>query len=1152
LAEEIEVSNVGGNGVASEATLAKLVVTIEAWAKKNGVDPKAEAAKLQKLHNEAIKSGITTYDNSDAAQKKNVKSVGKASKAADAFASRLGGAMMGALGAAAGAIKGLGNELLQGGDNFSDFTKHIPIVGSLLGPLAGLIDNSIESFRQLSTVGGAIGNDITKVRRAAADMELNMDEYTQLIINNSDAFRVLGGNVQNGQMRFAEMNKNLKASGSFAELKNLGFTIMDVNEGMAEYITLQRNSGRLEGKSTETLAKGSANYLKQIDLLARATGKSRKEVEASLQAQATDAGIRGLLDAFRDASGNLSEEGLNLQASLALIDQYAGSSGTAFKELLMGLPQSDVTAEFLAGLGEAGPAIQAALVKVGEGADPQVLIDAMANAGGALEKFAAINTGKGAVADAKARAIFITGLRKTNPSLADFLDMSTKLTAVKNVNIKDLKAQQKITNDGTKNMLTFDDTIKSIRSVIQTALIDSGLFETLGDAFGGLNDTVGDPKFKQAIQDLADAFTSKTKEFIALFKEGGFKAVFDNAISGLGSILGDAFISVVTNPKVILGIAGAFAALFALKAVSGAFTSGIGKLFGGGGGGGGSSKGGGGKGGGAGGKIGKNVGGFVGGLAEGVMKGAAAGIRAFAHPMVPVGALAIGAAIAAIGAGIAGAAWILGKSLPTFVEGLSSFESIDGAKLGAAAVGMVKLSGAMAAFGTGTAVAGLGSMVGGITGAIGKLFGADDPLAQLEKFSAAKIDGAQVKTNADAMMAFQTAMTAAAGGTAAKGLGDMVGGIAGGIGKLFGADDPLKNLEKFSAAKIDGTQVKTNAEALIAFSTAMAASGGAKAVTGLGDMVGGIAGGIGKLFGADDTLTNLKTFGDTKVDSVQVKANAEAMANYADAMKSVAPGAVAGLGELVGNIAGGIGKLFGVGDPTKDLEKFSKLSIDGAKVTANAGAMVAFGDAMTALPTTMPGDGVFTSFGKAIAGFFGADTPFDQLSEFGNLTVNAAGVKTNSEAMMNFAAALTAMPTSEMGTLNLPSKFVSRLQKMSEIDGAALKTVVAELSTLSAIPNLKVNLDALKDVGKSKSDIEELAEALETLVDQMKEVNKNSISASTSAAGGVGSGGGNGGNQLNTTMQGILTKLDKLGILEDIEKNTKYTGTNVFNLAERL
>jgi len=195
---------------------------------------------------------------------------------------------------------------------------------------------------------------------------------------------------------------------------------------------------------------------------------------------------------------------------------------------------------------------------------------------------------------------------------------------------------------------------------------------------------------------------------------------------------------------------------------------------------------------------------------------------------------------------------------------------------------------------------------------------------------------------------------------------------------------------------------------------------------------------------------------------------------------------------------------------------------------------------------------VFTSFGKAIAGFFGADTPFDQLSEFGNLTVNAAGVKTNSEAMMNFAAALTAMPTSEMGTLNLPSKFVSRLQKMSEIDGAALKTVVAELSTLSAIPNLKVNLDALKDVGKSKSDIEELAEALETLVDQMKEVNKNSISASTSAAGGVGSGGGNGGNQLNTTMQGILTKLDKLGILEDIEKNTKYTGTNVFNLAERL
>lgn len=1151
MAEEVEIGNVGGTGVASEATLARLTASIEAMARKAGIDPKAEAAKLQKLHNEAVKSGITTFDNSSKSQKANTKAVGEATQATSKFANRLGGAMLGAIGTAVGAIKGLGNEILQGGESFGDITKHIPLFGSALAPLAGLIDNSIESFRQLSTVGGAIGNDITKVRRAAADMELNMDEYTQLIVSNGEALRALGGNVQAGQLRFANINKNLKATGDFASLKNMGFTITEVNEGLADYITLQRNSGRLQGRSTESLAKGSADYLKQIDLLARATGKSRKEVEASLQAQAVDAGIRGLLDAFRDAEGNLSQEGLNLQASLALIDQYAGESGTAFKELMMGLPQSDVTAEFLAGLGSAGPKIQEALMKVGEGADPQILIDAMANAGGALEEFAKFDTGN-KVKDAKDRAIFITGLRKTNPSLADFLDMSTKLTAAKNVNIDDIKKQQKISNDSTKSMLTFDDAIKSIRSVIQTALLDSGLFEALGDAMGGLSDVFGDAEFKKRIEELAKAFASKTKEFINLFKEGGFKAVFNEAISGLGGILGDAFISAITNPKVILGIAGAFAALFALKAVSGAFTSGISSLFGGGGGGGKTSTGGT-KGGTGGAKIGKNVGGFVGGLGEGVMKGAAAGLKAFAHPMVPVGAAALGAAIVAIGAGIAGAAWIMGKSLPTFVDGLKSFEDLDGAALGSAAVGMTKLSGAMAAFGAGTAVAGLGSMVGGITGAIGKLFGADDPLSQLEKFSSANIDGAKVKTNAEAMMAFQEAMRSAAGGTAIKGLADAVGGIAGGIGKLFGADDPLENLKVFASATIDGEKVKTNADAMVAFSTAMAAAGGAEAATGLGSLVGGIAGGIGKLFGGDtDPLSNLKTFGDTTVNGAQVKSNAEAMVAYASAMSAVTPGASAGLGELVGNIAGGIGKLFGVeaSDPTKDLEAFGNLTIDGAQVKTNAEAMVAFGAAMARVGP-MPADGLFESLGKSIAGFFGADTPFEQLTKFGAMELNAEGVKSNAEAMILFADAMSNMPTEDMGNLSLPKKFVTNLGNMAKIKGEDLKTVVTELSTLASIPNLKITLDDLGDLGKNTSEVEELAEALKELVDQMKEVNKNSISGAA-GVGGSGSGGSFTVNELNSTMLDVLAKLSDLGYLEAIARNTRNTGSQVMNLADRL
>ena len=105
------------------------------------------------------------------------------------------------------------------------------------------------------------------------------------------------------------------------------------------YIEQQRNLGRLEGKSTKELAAGSAAYLKQVDLLARATGMSRKEAEAELAAQATDAGIRGMLNAL----GEGTKEFENLQISLGLINKFGGPAADALKDLLDGVVNDERT-----------------------------------------------------------------------------------------------------------------------------------------------------------------------------------------------------------------------------------------------------------------------------------------------------------------------------------------------------------------------------------------------------------------------------------------------------------------------------------------------------------------------------------------------------------------------------------------------------------------------------------------------------------------------------------------------------------------------------------------------------------------------------------------------------------------------------------------
>jgi hypothetical protein len=80
------------------------------------------------------------------------------------------------------------------------------------------------------------------------------------------------------------------------------------------------------------------------------------------------------------------------------------------------------------------------------------------------------------------------------------------------------------------------------------------------------------------------------------------------------------------------------------------------------------------------------------------MIGLARGIKAFASPQVALGAIGFGFAIAAIGAGIAGAAWLTGKALPTLAEGLTKMAEIDGARLGNVAYGTLKLGGALVTF----------------------------------------------------------------------------------------------------------------------------------------------------------------------------------------------------------------------------------------------------------------------------------------------------------------------------------------------------------------------------------------------------------------------------------------------------------------------
>ena len=113
-----------------------------------------------------------------------------------------------------------------------------------------------------------------------------------------------------------------------------------------------------------------------------------------------------------------------------------------------------------------------------------------------------------------------------------------------------------------------------------------------------------------------------------------------------------------------------------------------------------------------------------------VALGAASALAGLASPLIIAGGAALGLAIASIGGGIAGAAWLLGNSLPTLADGLDKFAKLDGTGMEQAGKGMMFVAEGLAAMAGGKIVDSLGSLTAGLI----NFFTGNDPIKQLMRF----------------------------------------------------------------------------------------------------------------------------------------------------------------------------------------------------------------------------------------------------------------------------------------------------------------------------------------------------------------------------------------------------------------------------------
>ena len=754
-----------------------------------------------------------------------------------------------------------------------------------LGFTVGRLFSYADTFRTLNDVGmnfasrseeGA--NSMVELARQASNANLSIDQFSDLLSKNTAVAIAIGTE------QFANISKSVREAA--IQFGQYGMTIDQLNEFTGDYLDMQRMNGMLQNMTQAEQTARSNEYLQSLTNLTRVTGLSRRQIADSLKAQQAEGTFRAYLLSLDEETRKSVQA--NAEAAMAVFASIPGGDqvGEAFGQIISGLPAAGT--EFgqqlarigahqeMAALEELGRQVrngeiskeqaqQQSLnilgsIKDNEKFRQQLMVMARSQDEGAKSFAGFIGNLQGADMAAIRNQISQDGTTKAFNNMGEiFNKFGTIFDQIISGILSDPTVGKAI-NDMFKAMQDAGDglatTLKSkaipdFVSAINGFVTGGGIkkltdgFQNIVEAVSKFIDTITNFDLSTALFGAKEGDEVNGKKITAeqaenmkgLFGDIGLGDMFSNMISKALDGVVSGFMALLTNPLVIAGLV----AVFAGPKIVGAIATGAGGLMSkmaggildkipGMGGGGGAAKVGAKMGGGGGmAGAGKGLGGFIGGLGEGVMKGAAAGLSAFGAGSVKIllGAATVAGVITAIGAGIAAAAWLTGKALPSFIEGIKGFEELDGTKLADAAKGMLAISGAMAAFGAGTAVAGLGSLVGGITSGLAGLFGGEtDPLEQMKKFSDANIDGAKVKANAEALVAFNEALAGAGVANASAGAGSLISSIAG----FFGGDTPFEkmmaDIKTFGSAEINADGVSRNASAMAAFSNALSGLSG--------------------------------------------------------------------------------------------------------------------------------------------------------------------------------------------------------------------------------------------------------------------------------------------------------------------------------------
>jgi hypothetical protein len=273
------------SNAASEATLQELLAAVK----------KLEKSFVTSNTNTAAGSGTgsTSSNTGSSTQSQGFGLLGAAASTLSRTFNSLGTA----LGTSVRLLKANDTALSSWTKGAADAASQLPLVGKAFGGLLNVLGNSISileqwnrSLQNASGAGASFSNSIIEFRKYAAMTNMDLEQFSRLVRENSEGLAALGGTVSQGAISFSKVSKELVGpNGIGTHLLQMGMSIEEVNEGLVHFLSSTVRGTRVTDQNSSQIANMYAEYSVHLDKISKLTGETRKQLEEKSKKDAQDA-----------------------------------------------------------------------------------------------------------------------------------------------------------------------------------------------------------------------------------------------------------------------------------------------------------------------------------------------------------------------------------------------------------------------------------------------------------------------------------------------------------------------------------------------------------------------------------------------------------------------------------------------------------------------------------------------------------------------------------------------------------------------------------------------------------------------------------------------------------------------------------------------